>query len=230
MNKIIVIEGTDGSGKKTQTKLIRQRLIDDNYILANAPSFPNYPSLSSGPVRMYLEGELSEDPNDISAKAASTFFAVDRYITYHKEMKKYYEDDKSLILLDRYTSANITHQGSKIIEKYGLDEDKLNEYIDWNINLEYNDLELPRPTLTFFMNMPIEWVIKLIENRPDEITGNAKKDIHERNTKHLENSLTSGLYAAKRLGWYVIDCVKDGELRTIEDINNEIYNEIKKYI
>lgn len=229
MNKIFVIDGTDGSGKKTQIKRIKEKLKNNGIKVASFP-FPNYPSLSSGPVRMYLEGEISENPNDISKKAASTFYAIDRYITYQKDMKKIYEDSETVILLDRYTSANLIHQGSKIIEKYGLDTEKLDEFIEWTCNLEYNDLELPKPTKTFFMNMPIETVNKLIENRPDEITGDSKKDIHERNTNHLKNSLTSGLYTAKKLNWHIVDCVKDNELRSIEDINNEIFNEIMKEI
>lgn len=229
MNKIFVIDGTDGSGKKTQMKKIKERLIEAGIKVASFP-FPNYPRLSSGPVRMYLEGEISENPSDISKKAASTFYAVDRYITFQKDMKPVYEDNDTIILLDRYTSANLIHQGSKIIEKYGVDNEKLDEFIDWVCNLEYNDLELPKPTKTFFMNMPIDVVTKLIENRPDEITGNQKKDIHERNVSHLENSLTSGLYTAKKLDWYVVDCVKDGVLRSIEDINDEIFNEIMKEI
>lgn len=229
MNKIFVIDGTDGSGKKTQMKKIKERLVKAGIKVASFP-FPNYPRLSSGPVRMYLEGEISENPSDISKKAASTFYAVDRYITFQKDMKPIYEDNDTIILLDRYTSANLIHQGSKIIEKYGVDNEKLDEFIDWVCNLEYNDLELPKPTKTFFMNMPIDVVTKLIENRPDEITGNQKKDIHERNVSHLENSLTSGLYTAKKLDWYVVDCVKDGVLRSIEDINDEIFNEIMKEI
>lgn len=227
MNKIFVIEGTDGSGKKTQTKLIHQRLIEEGNTVSSFP-FPNYNSLSSGPVRMYLEGELSQDPNEISQKAASTLYAVDRYITYKKEMEKIYKDDNTIILLDRYSSANLVHQGSKIIEKFGLDEKKLNDFINWDYNLEHFDLELPKADLTFFMNMPIKFVNELISNRADEITGNFKKDIHERNTKHLENSLISGLYAAKKLNWYIVDCVKDEKLRSIEDINDEIYSVIKK--
>ncbi|MDO4282700.1 MAG: thymidylate kinase [Clostridia bacterium] len=225
MHKIFVIDGTDGSGKKTQIKLVKEKLMRKGIKVASFP-FPNYPSLSSGPVRMYLEGEISENPSDISKKAAASFYAIDRYITFQKDMKSIYEDNETVILLDRYTSANLIHQGSKIIEKYGLDEKKLDDFIEWTCNLEYNDLELPKPTRTFFMNMPIEMVNKLIENRPDEITGNTKKDIHERNVDHLKNSLASGLYTAKKLDWYVINCVKDNLLRTIDDINDEIFNEI----
>ena len=76
------------------------------------------------------------------------------------------------------------------------------------------------------MNMPINVVTKLIENRPDEITGNSQKDIHERNSKHLENSLTSGLYVAEKLNWHIVNCMNNDKLRSIEDINDEIYNEI----
>lgn len=225
MDKIFVIDGIDGSGKKTQTKRLRKRLTEEGFKLADFP-FPNYPSLSSGPVRMYLEGELSENPNDISYKAACMFYAVDRFITFQKDMKQVYEDDKTIILLDRYTSANFIHQGSKIVENYGLDKTKLDEFIDWVYNLEYNDLKLPKPTQTFLMNMPVPIAIELMENRPDEITGNAQKDIHERNPKHLENSLASGLYAAEKLNWYVVNCINNDKLRSIEDINDEIYNEI----
>lgn len=227
MNKIFVIDGTDGSGKKTQAKLLRERLIKAGYQVASFP-FPNYKSLSSGPVRMYLEGEISQNPNDISEKAASSLYAVDRYITYQKEMKALVSDDHTIILLDRYTSANLIHQGAKIVEKYGMDQQRLDHFIDWVYHLEYKDLGLPVPTQTFFMNMPIEIIKKLIENRPDEITGNSTKDIHERNFKHLENALTAGLYTANKLNWHVINCMENGELRSIEDINDEIYQEILK--
>ena len=229
MSKIFVIDGTDGSGKKTQVKLLKERLEKENYSVISYP-FPNYSSLSSGPVRMYLEGEISENANDISEKAASSFYAVDRYITYQKSMKKMFEQENNIILLDRYTSANLIHQGSKIIDKYGMNEEKLDEYIHWICNFEYNDLELPMPTQTFFMTMPINVILTLIEHRPDEISGNTTKDIHERNLSHLENSLTSGLYVAKKLNWYTVNCMKDDQLRTIEDINDEIFNEILRIV
>ena len=229
MNKIFVIDGTDGSGKKTQIKRIKERLIEKGIKVASFP-FPNYSSLSSGPVRMYLEGEISQNPNDISNKAASSFYAIDRYITFQKDMKSIYNDNETIILLDRYTSANLIHQGSKIIAEYGFDTKKLDEFIDWVCNLEYHDLGLPKPTKTFFMNMPIEIVTELIENRPDEITGNQTKDIHERDISHLKNSLTSGLYTANKLNWYIVNCVNNGALRSIEDINNEVFDEIMKEI
>ena len=88
MNKIFVIEGTDGSGKQTQTQKTYERLLQDGNKVFKT-SFPNYDNPSSGPVKEYLSGNISKNPNDISAKAASLFYAVDRYITYKENIEPY---------------------------------------------------------------------------------------------------------------------------------------------
>lgn len=228
MNKIFVIEGTDGSGKQTQTNLIYERLIKNGKNVLKT-SFPNYDNQSSGPVKEYLSGNISKNPNEISAKAASCFYAVDRYISFKENIENYYKDDETIILFDRYTSSNLLHQGGKIL-KESNDFLKLDKFCDWLYNLEHNDLELPKPTQVFFLHVPVDYTMTLMKNRDNKFSKDSKKDIHEIDPYHLKNSESSGLYFAKKLNWIIIECIKDGKLRSIEDINNEIYSIIEKLI
>lgn len=228
MKKIFVIEGTDGSGKETQANLIYERLIKDKKDVFKT-SFPDYNSQSSGPIKEYLSGAISSNPNDISAKAASCFYAVDRYISYKKNIEQYYKDDKTIILFDRYISSNLLHQGGKILNSTE-DFEKLDDFCKWLFKLECNDLELPIPTQVFFLHVPVEFSLSLMKNRENKYSHESKKDIHEIDPNHLKNAEASGLYFAKKLNWQIIECVKDGKLRSIEDINNEIYSIILKLI
>ena len=226
MNKIFVIEGTDGSGKQTQTQLIYDRLIKEKKDVQKF-SFPNYDNLSSGPVREYLNGNISKNANDISAKAASLFFAVDRYITYKENIEKYYNDNKSIILFDRYTTSNMLHQGGKIL-KATNSYDKLEKYVSWLKSIEYDDLMLPIPTQVFFLHMNVDFTIKLMNERC--IKQNVVKDIHETDSTHLEMAEKSGLYIAKKYNWNIIECVEDNTLRSINDIHTEIYSKLINYL
>lgn len=220
--KIIVIEGTDGSGKQTQAKKLRERLLAEGYNVYST-SFPNYPSDSSAAVRMYLNGEIKPEANDVSPKAASMFYAVDRYITYKKEMEEVYKKQKSVIILDRYVASNIIHQGAKLLQGEDDDKEQLGDFINWLDNMEHEDLGIPRADVTIFLNVPIDYTIKLRESRKNKITGGEKQDIHEVNEDHLRHASMSGLMAGKMLGWKVIECVENDEMRTIEDISEEIY-------
>lgn len=234
MSKIIVIDGTDGSGKKTQTEVLINRLNLEGKKTYNT-SFPNYESPSSASVKMYLNGEISENSNDISAKAASVFFAQDRYITFYNSIKKYYEQLDYLILLDRYSSSNIIHQGAKIIiqnenENEEIIKQRLKEFIFWLDNFEHVDLGIPRADITIYLHVPAEYTLKLMENRNNEITGESKKDIHEADINHLKNAEKAGLMAAEILGWNVIECMSNDKMRTIENIHEEIYLKLKNKI
>lgn len=177
MNKIFVIEGTDGSGKQTQTNLIYERLLKDNKSVFKT-SFPNYDNQSSGPVKEYLSGNISSNSNEISPKASSCFYAVDRYITYKENIEKYYKDDKTIILFDRYISSNLLHQGGKLL-KGANDFSKLDEFCDWISKLEYDDLELPKPTMVFFLHVPVDFTLSLMKDRKNKYSHESKKDIHE---------------------------------------------------
>ncbi|MEG2348117.1 MAG: thymidylate kinase [Clostridia bacterium] len=226
MNKIFVIEGTDGCGKQTQTELIYKRLLSEKKNVFKT-SFPNYSSPSSGPVKEYLSGNISSDSNKISPKAASTFYAVDRYISYKENIETYFKDKSTIILFDRYVSSNLLHQGGKLLSTSN-DFSKLDDFSNWIERLEFEDLELPRPTCVFFLHLPLELSLQLMKKRNNKFTGDEKKDIHESDPKHLKNAINSGMYLAKKLNWYIIECSKDGNIRTIEDINDEIYSIINK--
>lgn len=196
-------------------------------------SFPNYDSLSSGPVKMYLNGEITEHSKDISARIASEFYAIDRYITYKREMKPYTEDPDYKIILDRYSSSNIIHQGAKIlIENEGetekVIEAKLKEFIKWLDNEEHEFYGIPRADITFYLHVPYEYSARLMEQRNNKITGESKKDIHEADQQHLRNAEKAGMMAAKILGWQIIECIKDDKMRTIDDIHEEIYSKYNK--
>lgn len=222
--KIIVIEGTDGSGKQTQTRLLKERLEKEGYEVYTT-SFPNYESNSSAAVKMYLGGEISGHANEVSPKAAATFYGIDRYITFKKEFEPIYKEKKKVLIFDRYVASNIIHQGAKIIEQGG-ETKELSDFISWLFSFEHNDLGIPKVDATIYLNVPIETTIKLREERLNKITGGQKQDIHEADTVHLLNASKSGLMAADMLGWNVINCTENGEMRSLEDIHNDIYTAI----
>ena len=223
MGKLFVIDGTDGSGKQTQFDLLKKHLTEDG-IEYKTVSFPNYDSPSSSLVKMYLSGEFGENAKDVSPYIASTFYAADRYATFKKELQEYY-DNGGIILADRYTTANMVHQAGKI-----TDEAEREKYLNWLFDLEFNIYGLPVPTEVFFLNMPPKKVEELIKNRENKFTHNDKKDIHERDSKHLEDSYNAACSLVGKYQWNEVKCVKDIEIRTREDIHNEIYNIVYKEI
>ena len=216
MGKLFVIDGTDGSGKQTQFDLLKKHLTEDG-IEYRTVSFPNYDSPSSSLVKMYLSGEFGENAKDVSPYIASTFYAADRYATFKKDLKEYYENG-GIILADRYTTANMVHQAGKI-----TDENEREKYLNWLFDLEFNIYGLPVPTEVFFLNMPPKKVEELIKNRENKFTHNDKKDIHERDSKHLEDSYNAACSLVGKYNWNEVKCVKNEEIRTREDIHNEIY-------
>ena len=223
MGKLFVIDGTDGRGKQTQFDLLKKHLTEDG-IEYRTVSFPNYDSPSSSLVKMYLSGEFGENAKDVSPYIASTFYAADRYATFKKELQEYYENG-GIILADRYTTANMVHQAGKI-----TDEVEREKYLNWLFDLEFNIYGLPVPTEVFFLNMPPKKVEELIKNRENKFTHNDKKDIHERDAKHIEDSYNAACSLVGKYNWNEIKCVKNEEIRTREDIHNEIYNIVYKEI
>ncbi|MBQ9659032.1 MAG: thymidylate kinase [Clostridia bacterium] len=223
MGKLFVIDGTDGSGKQTQFQKITERLKNEGKNIKVA-SFPNYESDSSSLVKMYLAGEFGQNAQEISPYIASTFYAADRYATFKKELEKFYNEG-GIIFADRYTTANMVHQAGKI-----KDEKERKKFLDWLWDFEFNLYGLPVPTKTFFLNMPTEYAIKLMENRENKITHESKKDIHESNEQHLKDAYEAACSLVKEYDWYEVKCVKDEKIRTIEDIHEEIYAEVKKYL
>ncbi|MBR4111264.1 MAG: thymidylate kinase [Clostridia bacterium] len=224
MNKIFVIDGTDGSGKQTQLEKLCEAFDRENIEYAKF-SFPRYDNPSSSLVKMYLGGEFGTDAQAISPYTASTFYALDRYACYMQEMKAAIESGK-VIILDRYTTANMVHQAGKI-----KDIEERDKFLDWLYNFEFKDLGLPIPTEVFFLDMPIEKSEELMKNRLNKINNETQKDIHESNKEHLEAAYDAGMYVAKKYNWNHIKCCdEENNIRTIENIHSEIYNEIKKYL
>ena len=221
MGKLFVIDGTDGSGKQTQFEELKKRLDKEN-IKYKTVSFPNYGSPSSSLVKMYLSGEFGEDPKAVNAYVASTFYAADRFATFKKDYEEYYKNG-GIILADRYTTAYMVHQAGKITD--AIERDK---FLEWLWDFEFNLYGLPVPTKVFFLNMPIEKSMELMKNRENKFSHTTTKDIHERNKEHLEDSHKAACYVAKKYDWCEINCVKDNNIRTIEDIHEEIYKTVKE--
>ena len=216
MGKLIVIEGTDGSGKSTQFKLLTARLENENRTFQKLV-FPQYSEPSSALIRMYLGGEFGLKPSDVNAYAASSFYAVDRYASYKKGWGEWYEKG-GLILSDRYTTSNAVHQASK------LEGQAQKEFLTWLYEFEYDRLGLPRPDLTIYLDVPTAFTEKLMRSR--EQATNTSADIHEKDMQYLATCRETGRAAAAFYGWTVIQCVRDGAMRSIEDIHEEIYRHV----
>lgn len=213
MGKLIVIEGTDGSGKSTQFQKLTQRLTLEGQTFKTLV-FPQYSEPSSALIRMYLGGEFGTNPSDVNAYAASAFYAVDRYASYKKDWGKWYQDG-GLIVSDRYTTSNAVHQTSKEAPENRA------AYLQWLYEFEYDKLGMPKPDLTIYLDVPTEFTEKMMRHREAET--NTHADIHEQDLGYLATCREMGRTAAKFYGWKVIQCVKDGKMRTIEDIHSEIY-------
>lgn len=223
MSKIFVIEGTDGSGKQTQVERLCKRLEEEGRPYLKV-SFPRYENPSSSLVKMYLAGEFGTNPNDVSPYTASVLYAVDRYAAYKQDIEKAIAEDK-IIVLDRYTTANMVHQTAKISS-----EEEKEKFLDWVWDFEMNIMGLPKPSKVFFLKVAPEMVSKLIKNRQNKINGEDKKDIHERDENHLRAAYEAGVYVAEKYGWHKVECVEAEQMRTIEDIHEEIYKEVEKMI
>ena len=218
MGKLIVIEGTDGSGKSTQFRLLSQRLEQEQVTFRHIV-FPRYDQESSALIRMYLGGEFGRKPSDVNAYAASSFYAADRFASYKMDWGQWYENG-GLILSDRYTTSNAVHQASK------EPAEKQNEFLHWLYDFEYDKLKLPRPDLVIYLDVPTDFTEKMLRGR--EAATNTKADIHEQDMQYLATCRQTGRKAADYYGWTVIQCVRDGQMRSIEDIHQEIYNHVAK--
>lgn len=218
MGKLIVIEGTDGSGKSTQFRLMSQRLEQDGIAFKHIV-FPRYSEESSALIRMYLGGQFGSNPTDVNAYAASSFYAVDRYASYKMDWGKWYEEG-GLVLSDRYTTSNAVHQASK---EQG---EGRQTFLKWLYDFEYDKLGLPRPDLTIYLDVPTDFTEKMLRGR--EQATNTSADIHEKDMAYLATCRKSGKEAAAFYGWTVIQCVRDGKMRSVEDIHNEIYTAVKQ--
>jgi dTMP kinase len=215
--KLIVFEGTDGSGKATQAKLLC-RSLEAERLPCREIDFPRYGNPFAEPAKLYLEGALGRKPGDVSAYAASTLYAVDRFASYHQDWGGFYESG-GLVVANRYTTSNAVHQASK------LPKGERAEFLDWLFDLEYHRLGLPRPDLVIYLDMPTEVTTRMLRGREDRTGTHA--DIHEQDAAYLESCRTCAKEIAKTCGWTVIDCAQNGAPRTVEEIRAEVFRTVR---
>jgi dTMP kinase len=219
--KLIIIEsGSDASGKATQTKKLYERLLSQGYNIKKV-EYPNYNSNSSALVKMYLNGDFGKNAQDVDPYIASTFYAADRYASFKTEWEEFYNEG-GIIIADRYTTSNMVHQASK------MDVADRDKYLDWLVDYEFNLYKIPQPDCVIFLDVPIDFSTKLMENRKNKFSGKSEKDIHESNIDYLTKSYNNSLYIADKFNWEKINCVKENELRSIDSIHEEIYNIVKE--
>ena len=193
----IVITGSDGCGKETQARLLEENLTNLG-LRVKRISFPNYESQSSGPVKLYLGGELGANANDVNPYQASMAYAVDRFCTMKQFLNN--DDNTQVVIFDRYAESNIIHQAIKI-----EDEGERKKFISWLDDIEFNKLEIPRPNLTLFLDVPTAISFSLAQKRA-ALKNQMQKDIHEKDYAFMEKSYEFGIKIAKDLNWKIIDC------------------------
>ena len=218
--KLIVFEGTDGSGKATQSRLLCGRLKAEG-IPFRKIDFPRYGKPSAAMVQEYLNGNLGKKPGDVNAYAASVFFSMDRYASYKQDWGDFYEAG-GLVVADRYTTSNAVHQASK------LPESQRKEYLDWLFDLEYGKLGLPKPDLVIYLDMPTEVTERMMRQR-EQATG-TQADIHEQDEAYLKSCRASAKAIVRECGWHVIDCADGDRPRTPENIHEQVFQTVMRIL
>lgn len=213
MGKLIVIEGLDGSGKGTQSALLAAYLRGQGKKVREI-SFPQYDSPGSALVKMYLNGELGSSPDATGPYAASMFYAADRYISFRTDWEKDYRDPETVVVANRYTTANAYHQLAK------LPREQWDAFLAWLWDFEFSKIGLPAPDAVIALSMPPAVSQALIEKRCVE-TG-VKKDIHEADVAYLHRCYEALHYAADKLGWICLSCAENGRAYSIEEMTGKI--------
>lgn len=215
--RLIVFEGTDGSGKATQTALLCQTLAERG-IPFRRLEFPRYREESSALIRLYLAGAFGSKPEDVNAYAASTFYSVDRYASYRQDWGPFYENG-GLVIADRYTTSNAVHQTPK------LPQEQREQFLDWLFDFEYRLLGLPRPSRVVYLDVPTELSEQMMRRREQQTHTTA--DIHEQDEAYLRACRESAELIVRRCGWEKISCAQNGALRPAEEIHREVLQRLE---
>ena len=221
----IVLDGIDGSGKGTQTQLLVNRLRQEGHRVESA-DFPQYGSWSAAFVERYLRGEFGT-AQEVDAKKASLFYALDRYAASFQIRKWLEEGD--IVISNRYTSANKGHQLGKI-----QDPETMHSFLKWLNELEYDVLGIPVPNLTLFLHMDPIIGQQLVDKKGLRayIQGE-KRDIHEKDVEHLQNAERAYLFCIEhdpQEKWKRILCFNNQQPKTMEEVHQEIYKHVQEMI
>ena len=223
MGQLIIIEGGDGSGKATQTAKLLERLQAEGY-KARSVSFPNYDSPAAEPIKMYLRGDFGKEASSVNAYVASTLYAIDRFASFRQDWQRFYKDD-GIIIADRYTTSNMVHQ---MIKYTDLEERKT--FLQWLDQLEYDQYGLPRPDAVILLDMPLSLSEALLAERTGKTGGNTG-DIHEQDRSHLIAVHDAYDMLVSTYDWHRVHCENENDqLRTIDDIHEEVYGIVKQCI
>jgi len=218
--KFIVIDGTDGSGKATQTQLLAERLSRAGFDVAMA-DFPQYEKKSAGLIEKYLAGKYGT-AKQVGPYRASIFYAADRYDASFK-IKRWLSEGKTVVA-NRYVTANLAHQGGKISNPL-----ERKHFFDWLIELEYEIFEIPKPDLNIILHLPADISRALIKSRQFRL--GQPLDIHEDDLEHLKQAENVYLEIAKIFpDTILIECARDGKILDKEAINNLLWHEVKKIL
>ena len=217
--KLIVIEGTDCSGKETQTKMLTKRLEKENIPCVRL-CFPNYDSptgkIVGGPYlgKSYIcDGWFNEGATNVDPKVSSLYYAADR--KYNVKNIEELINKGINVILDRYVYSNLAHQGGKL-----KDKEERNDMYRWLDKLEFELLDLPKADIKVFLHMPYEVSCELKKNREE------KPDQHELSKEHLLMAEEAYMEIANMYDFKTIECSSDNLPRKIEDINDELYNHV----
>lgn len=218
--KFIVIDGTDGSGKATQTSLLVEELKLGGYEV-EMTDFPQYGTKSAGLIEEYLNGKYGQ----VGPEAASIFYAIDRFDASFK-IRQWLEVGK-IVISNRYVTANAGHQGGKIAD----DLDRL-KYFKWLDNLEYNIFNIPKPDLNIILHMPAKMAQSLVDKKTADsrVYANGKKrDLHEADLTHLKNAEKVYLQIAKLFpNTKLVECVADGKLLPPPEVHNKVWELVRR--
>jgi thymidylate kinase/thymidylate synthase ThyX len=219
----IVIEGTDGSGKGTQFELLKTTLIDEGYEVATF-DFPRYKEPSSHFIKEYLNGAYGT-ADEVGPYTGSLFFALDRYEVAN-DIRKALSEGK-VVLANRFTGSNMAHQGTK----FDHPEERRGYFI-WLDNLEFEMLGIPRPTKSFVLRMPAEVAQQLVDKKGKRDYTDKKRDIHEADLSHMQRSVEvyDDLCQLFPKDFEQIDCVRNGNLLSINDIQKMIWEKIEPFL
>jgi len=212
--KIIVFEGLDYSFKETNSKRLEKYIKNNISDKVMRIEFPQYNSISSIFVKNYLSGKYG-GLNDIDSNVVSLFYALDRYDTLKSLNIDKLLEEGYYIILDRYVGSNLCFQTAKL----NTDEEKEN-FISNEYRLEITKMKLPKPDITIFMNMPIDFSFKLLNER--DAKGDMSKDIHESNYNYMLKVEKESKNIIKLFNWKVVNCIENNKIRLEDNLFNNI--------